>query len=49
LFATFITLYLVPANYIILEDLRHGGARLWKWWVAPFRTGRREKEAAAEG
>jgi multidrug efflux pump subunit AcrB len=31
LFATFITLLLVPVNYLILEDLRTAFRRYWRW------------------
>lgn len=33
LFATFITLLLVPINYLILEDIQRGISRLWHWEV----------------
>lgn len=41
LFATFITLYLIPSGYLIAEDLKHGLAKAWSWWCRPFR---REQE-----
>lgn len=44
LFATFITLLLVPANYLILEDIKSGFTRLWRWYTNPFR--RRPEPAA---
>jgi multidrug efflux pump subunit AcrB len=31
LFATFITLILVPISYLILEDLKSGLSRYWNW------------------
>ncbi|WP_309396487.1 efflux RND transporter permease subunit [Cerasicoccus maritimus] len=31
LFATFITLLLVPATYLILEDFKHAMIWIWKW------------------
>lgn len=54
LFATFITLYLVPANYVILEDFQRGMKRMWRWWLSPFRSGEGAEgggrgEPAAEG
>ena len=36
LFATVVTLILVPVNYMILEDIRHGLRALWNWWWRPF-------------
>ena len=38
LFATFVTLLLVPVNYLILEDIRSGLRRYWRWqttWNEP--------------
>ena len=33
LFATFITLILVPICYLILEDLKSGLSRYWNWQI----------------
>jgi multidrug efflux pump subunit AcrB len=30
-FATFVTLIIVPASYVILEDLQKVGLRFWRW------------------
>jgi len=37
LFATCITLILIPSTYLILEDLKAGVARLWNWYTRPLR------------
>ena len=31
LFATLITLFLVPINYLVLEDIRRGFGYIWNW------------------
>ncbi len=38
LFATLITLVLVPTTYLILEDLKKATAALWRWFKVPFIT-----------
>ena len=42
LFATFITLILVPICYLILEDIKSGLSRYWNW-----QTGRKPQPVAA--
>ena len=46
LFATAITLYLIPAAYLINEDLTAQLRRAWAWYKSPF-TGEAEPEAEA--
>mgnify|MGYP000265215683 CR=1 FL=1 len=36
LFATVITLFLIPAAYLILEDLKSFVSRGFRWYAAPF-------------
>lgn len=36
LFATFITLYLVPSAYLAMEDILSGFRRSWNWYKRPF-------------
>jgi multidrug efflux pump subunit AcrB len=36
LFATFITLYLIPASYLVMEELMGLVKRGWRWYRAPF-------------
>jgi multidrug efflux pump subunit AcrB len=42
LFATAVTLILIPVNYLILEDIRNALSRYWKWqttgWKQPARA-----------
>jgi len=38
LFATLVTLVLIPVNYLVLEDIRAGGARLIGAWLGRART-----------
>lgn len=38
LFATFITLLLIPTAYLITEDLKRFLARAWRWYRSPFRS-----------
>ena len=38
LFATFITLILVPISYLILEDVKSTLNRYWHWQLAPGRA-----------
>ncbi|MBK1832725.1 efflux RND transporter permease subunit [Roseibacillus ishigakijimensis] len=45
LFATFITLLLIPTAYLITEDLKTALARFFRWYREPFR----KKEARAGG
>ena len=35
LFATFVTLILVPSLYVILEDLKKGSDKMFNWWWKP--------------
>ncbi len=42
IFATFITLVLVPSGYMIMEDARRLGRRAWSF---PYRNGRKAEEA----
>lgn len=42
LFATFITLLLIPTAYLITEDIKRGLARFFRWYRAPFQD---KKEA----
>ena len=44
LFATAITLYLIPCAYLVNEDLKRHFFRAWNWYKAPF-GGDEEKEA----
>ncbi|BCX46241.1 multidrug efflux pump subunit AcrB [Haloferula helveola] len=44
LFATFITLYLIPSAYLVMEDFLRGLRAARSWYVAPFR-----KEEAETG
>ncbi len=43
LFATAITLILVPVSYLILEDVKRGFAGLWAWYRRPFSEARAEE------
>ncbi|MCH7226519.1 efflux RND transporter permease subunit [Haloferula sp. A504] len=36
LFATFITLYLVPSAYLVMEDILRTISRAWAWYKRPF-------------
>jgi hypothetical protein len=36
LFATFITLYLIPSGYLLLEDILALGRRTRSWFFKPF-------------
>jgi multidrug efflux pump subunit AcrB len=36
LFATFITLYLIPTSYLVMEEIMSGVKRGWQWYRAPF-------------
>ncbi|MEM9238277.1 MAG: efflux RND transporter permease subunit, partial [Verrucomicrobiota bacterium] len=38
LFATFITLYLVPSAYLVIEDLVQGFRAMHQWYLRPFRS-----------
>ncbi len=46
LFATFITLFLVPSAYMALEDLYRFGRGLKNWYFRPFRDPEEEREKA---
>lgn len=37
LFATFITLLLIPSAYLLLEDLKGLSRVAWKWYASPFK------------
>ena len=37
LFATVITLFLIPASYLIMEDFKAFLGKCWKWYAMPFR------------
>lgn len=39
LFATFITLFLIPSAYLLLEDLKALSRRFLNWYSKPFRKG----------
>lgn len=45
LFATAITLILVPVSYLILEDIKRSAAWLWAWYKRPFQKEPLEAEA----
>ncbi|MBT8045407.1 MAG: efflux RND transporter permease subunit, partial [Verrucomicrobiae bacterium] len=36
LFATFITLFLIPCAYVATEDFKNLFARMWRWYATPF-------------
>jgi len=47
LFATAITLLLIPASYLILEDIKKQVLqRIWNWYVTPFKDGEDETETS---
>jgi len=47
LFATAITLLLIPASYLILEDFKKQVLqRIWNWYVTPFREEKDESETS---
>ena len=37
LFATAVTLYLVPCSLLLGQDVRHGLASIFAWYLRPFR------------
>ncbi len=37
LFATFITLLLIPSAYLLLEDLKGFSRTAWRWYASPFK------------
>ena len=37
LFATFITLYLIPSSYLIMEDILSAGRSIKNWYLKPFK------------
>jgi len=37
LFATVITLFLIPTSYLIMEDIKTLFGKAWKWYSKPFR------------
>jgi len=39
LFATFITLYLIPSSYLVMEDILAGLQAAKNWYMKPFRKG----------
>jgi Cu/Ag efflux pump CusA len=39
LFATAITLLLIPTAYLALEDLKGLFRSLWRWYAKPFKEG----------
>jgi multidrug efflux pump subunit AcrB len=43
LFATFITLYLIPSAYLVMEDLLRLAGEMKSWYLKPFRN--EEEEA----
>ena len=45
LFATVITLYLIPCGLLLSEDLGKGFARIRNWYFRPFGASKDEKEA----
>lgn len=47
LFATFITLYLIPASYLVMDEVTGGIRRAFSWYFRPFR--RREEESGDDG
>ncbi|MGJ8677918.1 MAG: efflux RND transporter permease subunit [Akkermansiaceae bacterium] len=38
LFATLITLFLIPCAYMATEDMKDGFRKLWRWYTKPFRS-----------
>jgi len=47
LFATAITLLLIPASYLILEDFKKQVLqRMWNWYVTPFKDGEDETKTS---
>ncbi|WP_432454968.1 efflux RND transporter permease subunit [Agarivorans sp. QJM3NY_29] len=36
IFATIVTLLIVPVNYLLLEDARQAGTKAKRWWLAGF-------------
>ena len=44
LFATGITLYLIPSVYLISEDIGHHVKRTWRWYFRPFRAPESESQ-----
>ena len=47
IFATVITLFLVPVNYLILDDLKRAIGAYWRWQVNAPRQDTEEVEDAA--
>ena len=47
LFATAITLYLVPAAYVAAEDIMDHVRRAWNWYRRPFRQPEEEESGHA--
>jgi multidrug efflux pump subunit AcrB len=39
LFATALTLFLIPSAYLILEDAKKLCSRAWQWYATPFKQG----------
>ena len=37
IFATFITLYLIPSAYLVTEDILGALGKAWRWYAKPFR------------
>lgn len=48
LFATVITLFLIPAAYLATEDLKALAAKFWKWYRQPFAKSSPPSQPAAE-
>ena len=46
LFATGVTLFLIPCAYLVNEDFKAGVARAWQWYTSPFRS--RDEESPPE-
>lgn len=47
LFATAITLILVPISYLILEDIKDAFGSAWRWYRRPFRSSNSDEEEMA--
>jgi multidrug efflux pump subunit AcrB len=45
LFATIITLYLIPSAYVVAEEIKGHLHRAWQWYWRPFRSAEDEHDA----
>ena len=48
LFATAITLILIPCSYLVNEDVKSLFRRSWRWYAGPFRPAEEEQEEGQE-